>query len=185
MTDDSWMELDQAAAWLVGQFRPLLTELTGAAGQDVRLPPGPAFAPWDESLWFCDDVSADDRVALLRNVDLVERVWSTLASAGWTVRVRCPECGEALIALTTTRRSGRELWWECGACGWLGVQYPEDQQLRRMRRLEGAESDCVFCGEDGTNAASCETYEYRGERADWLVCLYCGRSHTRLASPES
>lgn len=52
------------------------------------------------------------------------------------------------------------------------------EQLRPMRRLEGREADCLFCGEDQANVAS-DVWEQDGELLDWVVCLWCGTSNPR------
>ncbi|WP_240110225.1 hypothetical protein [Streptomyces sp. MUM 203J] len=79
-----------------------------------------------------------------------------------------------------------ELWWECSGCGWVGCQRGEGERLVAMRRLEGDEGDCPFCGaEESTVASAPRRLEDTGGWVDWWVCLACGTSHLRHAGPRS
>ncbi|MBA9002480.1 hypothetical protein [Thermomonospora cellulosilytica] len=75
-----------------------------------------------------------------------------------------------------------ELWWRCQRCGWLGCQNLPGERLSPMRRLDGDEAVCFFCGEDESNVAS-DPWEEDGELRDWVVCLTCGTSNTRRLGP--
>ncbi|WP_405980886.1 hypothetical protein [Streptomyces sp. NBC_00158] len=108
-------------------------------------------------------------------------------------RPDCPRCGRTLTPLGVTHRRNRwggappsprpEQWWSCTGCDWLGFRRGPDLPLRPMRRLEGDEGTCVFCGEEDSNAAG-ETWRTEaGELRDWLVCLTCGTSNPRRLGP--
>ncbi|MFG2620961.1 hypothetical protein ACGFXC_25435 [Streptomyces sp. NPDC048507] len=105
----------------------------------------------------------------------------------------CPRCGRELMAFEVLRRGSLwggggprprsgESWWECPGCDWLGVRRPPDGPLRPMRRLEGAEETCVFCGFEG-NVAGVPWRAEDGGWRDWIVCLSCGRSNQRRVGP--
>jgi hypothetical protein len=91
----------------------------------------------------------------------------------------CPRCERemtALQVLVTRNRWGgakskprHELWWECSRCGSVGYQAHEGEPLNPMRRLEGSDGSCFFCGEDDANVVS--------EPETWQVCLACGTSN--------
>ncbi|MGI5450699.1 hypothetical protein ACQEVM_34010 [Streptomyces sp. CA-243310] len=51
-----------------------------------------------------------------------------------------------------------------------------------MRRLEGEEARCFFCGDDG-NVAGLPWLHDDGGMRDWLVCLDCGTSNQRCVPP--
>ncbi|MFE2155760.1 hypothetical protein ACFXAO_37645 [Streptomyces lavendulae] len=101
----------------------------------------------------------------------------------------CPRCGRRLAPFEVLRRrnlwggggprprSG-EQWWNCPGCDWLGVRALPDGPLRPMRRLEGEEEVCVFCGSEGNVAGVPWRHEDGGLR-DWIVCLACGTSNQR------
>ncbi|MCQ1576188.1 hypothetical protein [Streptomyces parvus] len=101
----------------------------------------------------------------------------------------CPACGNPpeRILDGPRLRPPHQRWWECRACRWVGVLHTHSGHLETMRRLQGDEADCVFCGWEEENVVS-EPFERDGERLDWLVCLACGRSNTRrldgMADPE-
>jgi hypothetical protein len=106
---------------------------------------------------------------------------------------RCPQCERELAALVVMVRRNRwggtgprprpELWWECPGCGWLGYQHRQGGHLVPMRRLEGTEADCVFCGEEQASVASDAWQQDDGEQRDWVVCLACGTSNPRRVIP--
>ncbi|KJY19632.1 hypothetical protein [Streptomyces katrae] len=102
----------------------------------------------------------------------------------------CPRCGQTpLTALrveyTRNRWGGSgptprpEEWWECSGCGWVGYRDTGTGPLTPMRRPEGGEADCFFCGEEGGNVVSEPWRREDGELRDWVVCLSCGTSNQR------
>ncbi|GAA0275463.1 hypothetical protein GCM10010302_11330 [Streptomyces polychromogenes] len=106
----------------------------------------------------------------------------------------CPRCGRApltalRVAYTRNRWGGGgprprpEQWWECPACGWVGYRDTETAPLTTMRRPEGGEADCFFCGEEDGNVVSEPWRQEDGELRDWIVCLHCGTSNQRRVRP--
>ncbi|MFD8143888.1 hypothetical protein [Streptomyces sp. NPDC059708] len=65
----------------------------------------------------------------------------------------------------------------------MGYRDTEAGPLRTMRRPEGAEADCFFCGEEGGNVVSEPWRREDGELRDWMVCLSCGTSNQRRVRP--
>lgn len=94
----------------------------------------------------------------------------------------CPRCGLPLREFRLSKRY--DLWWTCDSCRWLGRQLHEGDPFLPMHRLSGDEADCVFCGEDQTNAAS-DPWHDDGQPLDWVVCLSCGRSNQRRVTAPS
>ncbi|WP_374773738.1 hypothetical protein OG756_12575 [Streptomyces sp. NBC_01310] len=105
----------------------------------------------------------------------------------------CPRCGRALSSFAVMLRRNRwggtgpaprpEPWWRCPACGWLGCERRPGEPPAPMRRLEGEDGDCVFCGEEESTVASEPRVQQDGSLGDWLVCLACGTSNGRRLRP--
>ncbi|MBU7598046.1 hypothetical protein JGS22_010585 [Streptomyces sp. P38-E01] len=110
----------------------------------------------------------------------------------------CPACARSLTALSVVRTRQRwgggeprprpELWWQCARCGWVGYQRNRGESLNVMRRLEGVEGDCPFCGWDQCCVVSepwwsANTGVMAGRPGwlSWEVCLECGTSNQRRA----
>ncbi|MFE5491083.1 hypothetical protein ACFQ8S_05410 [Streptomyces virginiae] len=107
----------------------------------------------------------------------------------------CPRCGRTLTPFTVMLRRNRwggtgpaprpEAWWECPGCGWLGCERRAGAPPAPMRRLEGEDADCAFCGEEESNVASEPHLREDGLLGDWMVCLACGTSNGRRLGPPS